>query len=178
MHRSAPLALALLLALAAAPAGAPASGQDMKKPMDGMHAGRIVVEQPWSRATAGRAPNGAAFMTLANQGDAVDRLVAAATPVAERAEMHTHLMDGGVMRMRPVEGIEVAPGSPTVLQPGGLHIMLFGLKERLAEGATFPLTLSFANAGEVTVEVTVRKASATVPTGAGGHGHGHGGHGS
>jgi copper(I)-binding protein len=68
-------------------------------------------------------------------------------------------MEDGVMKMRPVEAIEVAPGEPTVLGPGGLHIMMMGLKAPLVEGERFPVTLVFERAGEATVHVVVDKAT-------------------
>jgi periplasmic copper chaperone A len=135
-------------------------------------AGDISISAPWSRATAPRAPNGAVFLTLSNAGGQVDRLVSAQSPVADKVELHTHIQDGDVMRMRQVDGIEVAPGAPTALQPGGLHIMLMGLKHPLTEGQSFPVTLAFKQAGNVTVPVTVQSAGASAPAHGGMMGHG------
>ena len=59
-----------------------------------------------------------------------------------------------MMKMRRVETVELAPGEPLVLAPGGLHVMMMGLEEPLVDGKSFPLTLNFERAG--TVEVTVR----------------------
>lgn len=117
--------------------------------------GDVMIQQPWARASIGKAPNSAAYMTLEVMGDEADRLIAVASPLAAKAELHTHLMEGGVAKMRPVDAIEVAPGAPTVLAPGGLHIMLMGLSEPLVEGATIPLTLTFERAGEITLEAPV-----------------------
>lgn len=130
----------------------------------GYKAGAIEIEHPWARATAPSAPNGAAYLVLNGTGGGSDRLVSAATPVADKAELHTHLMDNGVMKMRPVDAIEVTPGSPTALQPGGLHIMLLGLKQPLVKGKAFPLTLTFEKAGPVTVQVDVEGAGAGTPS--------------
>jgi len=115
----------------------------------------LEVQEPWARATAGRAPNGAAYLTIVNPGVATDRLLGATAPVAKAVELHAHLMDGGVMRMREVSAIEIHPGEPAMLRPGGLHVMLIGLKEPLKEGTTFPLTLRFERAGEMVVPVRV-----------------------
>ncbi len=128
--------------------------------------GRIQIDQPWARASIGQVKAGAAYMTLVNHGDEVDRLTLVDTPVAKRAELHTHLMEGGVMKMRQVQAIEVAPGEPTVLAPGGLHVMLMGITAPLKEGDSFPLTLAFDKAG--TIEITVKIESATAM----GPGHG------
>lgn len=121
--------------------------------------GDLKIDHPWARASAGAAANGAAYMTISTAGTATDQLVKAASPVAEKVELHTHILDGDVMRMRPVSGITVNVGEPAVLRPGGLHVMLIGLKEPLKEGSQFPLTLTFEKAGTVTVQVDVEGAS-------------------
>lgn len=136
--------------------------------------GDIAIDHPWARASIGLAKNGAAYMTLSNAGATVDRLVAVRSEVAGRAGLHTHLMDGGVMRMRQVEAVAVAPGEPAVLEPGGLHVMLFGLKAPLAVGDSFPLVLVFENAGEVRIDVAV-EAFGPAAGARGVHG-GHGAH--
>ena len=127
------------------------------------HAGDIAVDDPFARASAGPAKVGAAFMTLKNSGAEADALVAAESPVAAHAELHTHIMDGDVMRMRQVAAIDVAPGETVSLQPGGLHIMLIDLKEPLKQGETFPLTLTFAKAGKVAVRVPVKSPAEPAP---------------
>lgn len=114
----------------------------------------FTIEHPWARASAGPARNSAAFMTIHNSGGA-DRLVAASGDIAARVELHTHMMEGDVMKMRQVEAVDVPAGGMAALQPGGFHVMLIGLHEPLKEGDRFPLTLTFEKAGEVTVEVAV-----------------------
>lgn len=140
--------------------------------------GKVSVTEPWARAGTPAARSGAAFMTIKNNGTEADRLVGAETPAAEKAELHTQLMDDGVMKMRQVDAIELPPGEPVALRPGGLHVMLMGLKQPLTQGGRFPVTLTFAKAGTVTVEVPIQGAGAMGPDGAGGMGHGgmpHGG---
>jgi periplasmic copper chaperone A len=122
--------------------------------------GEITVEGPWARASAGRAMAGAAFMTLNNAGATDDRLTGASAGVSDKTELHTHIKEGDIMRMRPVEAIDVPAGGVAMLQPGGNHVMFMGLREPLKEGETFPLTLTFEKAGEVTVEVMVMGAGA------------------
>jgi periplasmic copper chaperone A len=128
----------------------------------------LTVDGAWARATAGLARNGAAYMTIHNTGAAADRLVAAASPVAGSVELHAHIKDGDVMRMRQVMAVEITPGEPAVFQPGGLHVMLLDLKAPLKDGERFPVTLTFEKAGQVTVSVEVRRSA---PTPAAGHGH-------
>ena len=82
----------------------------------------------------------------------------ASTPVAARVEIHTMSVDAqGVMRMREIDGIALAPKTKVQMRPGmGMHLMLIGLKEPLKEGATFPMTLQFERAGKVEVKVVVQ----------------------
>ena len=138
--------------------------------------GQLHVDHPWARATIGQVKNGAAYLTVANHSDQPDTLVGVDSPVAKRVELHTHMMEDGVMKMRKLDGIEVNPGEPAVLAPGGLHIMLIGLHAPLVEGESFPLTLTFEQAGSVEVEVKIDKATAKESSGDDGqtHKHGHG----
>jgi copper(I)-binding protein len=128
--------------------------------------GTIAVQDAWARATAGQARNGAAYLSLSAIGPGTDRLISASSTAAAKTELHNHVMVGNVAQMRPVDAIEVAPGSPTLLQPGGLHIMLIDLKAPLQAGTSFPVTLTFEKAGTLTVQVAVRAIRA--PTA---HGH-------
>lgn len=120
----------------------------------------ISVTDAWARATPPGAKTGAAYFTVKDGGTAPDRLLSASTPVAGMAQLHTTISDNGVMKMRPVDGIDVKPGTPLTLQPGGYHLMLMQLKAPLKEGDHFPLTLTFAKAGTVETEVKVEKAGA------------------
>lgn len=129
--------------------------------------GNITVSAPWARASAGMARAGAAFMTIDNAGTDADRLVSASATVSKSVELHTHVKDGDVMRMRPVDAIDVPAGSAVELQPGGNHVMFMGLEQPFREGESFPLTLTFEFAGSLTVDVTVLGAGAMGP----GHDH-------
>ncbi len=107
---------------------------------------------------------GAVYLHIANTGNEPDRLVAAATPIARTAELHSMTDDKGVMKMRPVEGgIEIKPGGTLELKPGGLHIMLMGVTTDLKPGDKFDLDLAFLKAGTRRVAVTIDPPS--------GHGH-------
>lgn len=142
--------------------------------------GAIRIVDPWARATAGMAMVGAAYMTLANTGATADRLIEATSPVATKTELHTHIVEGDIMRMREVESIDLPPGETIELQPAGLHVMLIGLSAPLQMGEHFPLTLTFAEAGTATVEVEVLQPGAIEPgrdhARGDGDEHGHHGH--
>jgi len=132
--------------------------------------GAVTITHPWARASAGASPNGAAYMTLSVDGTEPDRLLAVATPIAKHAQLHNNVMDDGVMKMRPVEAIEIAPGTPTVLEPSGLHIMLMGLAAPLEEGTTVTMTLTFERAGSIEVEFVVQEVGAMQPIHSGAQG--------
>lgn len=118
----------------------------------------ITIENAWSRpAAAGRV--GVVYLTVEDTGSP-DTLTGAHSPVASRAELHESFTENGVSRMRPVGPVHIAPGKPVTLAPGGLHIMLMGLKQPLKTGETFPVTLSFAKAGDVTTNAKVEKPGA------------------
>ncbi|MDA0231744.1 MAG: copper chaperone PCu(A)C [Proteobacteria bacterium] len=118
-------------------------------------AGGIQVEDAWARASLGTERPSVAYMTIRNGGHESDHLIGAKTPVAKRASVHESLLRDGVMKMRPAENIEIAPGSAVELEPGGLHLMLSFLQKKLVEGDAFPLTLTFEHAGDVRVHVVV-----------------------
>ena len=131
----------------------------------------IQITEPWARESPPTMTNGAVYMTLTNTGPEADRLLGGSGEVAETIELHTHIMENNVAKMRKVETIEIAADQPTVLQPGGLHIMLIGLKHPLTAGQTFPLMLRFEKAGEIPIEVTVRGKDADMAPN--GHAHHH-----
>lgn len=120
-------------------------------------AASLGISHAWARATAATAKTGAAYLTITNKGTSDDKLVAVASPVAAKAELHTTLMENNVMRMRPVDGVEVKAGGKAELKPGGVHIMLIDLKAPLKMGEKFPVTLRFEKAGEIEIMVTVEK---------------------
>lgn len=129
----------------------------------GGNAGDITVDDPFARASVGAVKVGAVFMTLKNSGPAADALVAVESPVAARAELHTHIEEGDIIRMRPVEAIDVPPGGAVSLRPGGQHVMLIDLRQPLKQGETFPLTLTLAKAGKMTIEVPVKSPAEMAP---------------
>nr|WP_319516541.1 copper chaperone PCu(A)C [uncultured Cohaesibacter sp.] len=116
--------------------------------------GDITVSAPFARASAGMANAGGGFMQITNEGDA-DRLIAASADVGKMTELHTHIKDGDVMRMRQVDAIDVPAHGEVALKPGSYHVMFMKLKAPLKKGETFPLELTFEKAGKVTIEVPV-----------------------
>ena len=126
--------------------------------------GTLEISAGYSRATLPNAPVGAGYVTITNKGTADDTLVSASSPVAGKTQIHEMKMDGDVMKMNEVEGGLVIPaGQSVTLAPGGLHIMLMDLKEQLVEGSTFPVTLTFATAGTIEIQLVVGSINADAP---------------
>jgi hypothetical protein len=96
-------------------------------------------------------------MVLHNMGEKGGALTAASSPVAEVVELHTHTMEDGMMRMRQVDKIDLPAGEVVKLQPGGLHVMMIGLKQQLIPDEKVPLTLIFEDGSSKQVEAPVRK---------------------
>ena len=139
----------------------------------GAQVGDIAIGHPYATPSIAGSPNGAAYLaSIENKGAAADRLVRASSPMASRVEIHTMNVDAqGVMRMREIDGIALAPKAKVQMKPGmGLHLMLIGLKEPLKEDASFPMTLEFERAGKVEVKVIVGQPK---PAGAAASGHMH-----
>jgi copper(I)-binding protein len=138
-------AVVLTPVLLAAPAGA----RDGRK-------GDIVVEQPRIRASLGRAPNTAAYLTVRNTGRSPDRLLGASCACAAKVEIHHHDMSGGVMRMRALPALPAPARGVLSVEPGGPHaLMVMGLKAPLRAGTTVEMRLRFERAGEVRAPFSV-----------------------
>ncbi len=116
----------------------------------------VSVEQPWARASIGVKRPGAAYMIVRNTGEDAVTLTGLATPLAMMPEIHESKTNAdGVSSMTPVDEITIEAGESVALEPGGLHAMLMKLQNPMTEGESFPLTLTFADGGEVTVEVPI-----------------------
>lgn len=132
-------------------------------------AGSLEVSNPQIRATAPGMKATGGYLTITNHSNLDDRLVSASADFAGRVEIHEMIMDGEVMKMREREGgIEIPAGGMAMLKPGGLHLMLMGLKESMMPGEMRDITLTFESGHTVTLPAMVMK-----PGDIGGRGHGH-----
>ena len=113
---------------------------------------------PLIQEEGGAPTNSAAYLVLRNPGRVPDRLVGAVTDVAERVEIHESLLVEDVMRMQKIDGLAVPPNGAVELNPGGIHLMLFGLSRALVEGEKVDLTLRFERAGDISVSAPVQSA--------------------
>lgn len=122
-------------------------------------AGELVIHHPWSRETMAGMNMGAVYFKIENSGSKSDSLQSVSNPeVAEKMELHTHLNEGGVMKMRPVGEVSILPKATVDFKPQSYHVMMFGVKKQMKKGDKFPVTLHFKEAGDVKVEVYVEAA--------------------
>ena len=117
----------------------------------------LEVEHPYVRAVPPGQPNSAAFMSLRNTSAETRALIGAESPAAEVVELHTHVEEDGMMRMRRIERIALPAGETTILAPGGLHIMLIGLTSALTPGQSIELTLIEDNGERLVIQAPVRR---------------------
>lgn len=126
--------------------------------------GALKIGHPWTRATPAGSDMAAAYLSVTNTGTTEDTLTAATVEGVGDVSIHDMSMDGGVMKMRPLEsGLAIKPGQKVTLQPGGLHLMLMGLKQPLTEGTMVSGTLVFEHAGTLPVGFKVEKVGAAMP---------------
>jgi copper(I)-binding protein len=125
----------------------------------------VTVTHPWARATPGGATIGSAYLEVKAERGKGDRLIGARSPAAGTVELHNHIMEGGIAKMRRVDAIAVPGGKSVVLRPSGYHLMLTDLKAPLKEGDLVKITLVFEKAGAIDLEATVEPVGATGPHG-------------
>lgn len=116
----------------------------------------ISVDGVWARATVPGQTGSAAYFTIRNSGGE-DKLLSVTSPVAD-SSLHSTSTDNGIMRMRPLDALEIPAKGAVDLKPGGTHVMLMGLKQPLQPGATLELDLKFEKSGERKVSAEVRPA--------------------
>jgi len=120
--------------------------------------GGLVVEDVWGRPSPGSASNSAFYMVISNKGQEGESLIAASIDICGATELHVSAMDdAGVMSMQQVQQIDIPTGETITLEPGGFHIMCIGRQADLTPGDTVPISLSFSQAGEITVEAEIRE---------------------
>lgn len=120
----------------------------------------IRIEEAWARSSPLAEGNGSAYMTIQNKGNEADTLIGVSSSASKAAEIHEMTMEGDVMKMRPVEGqrLEIPARGQVVLKPGGLHVMLLDLGQKLEAGKSIELKLQFEKSGEKVLTVEVRSA--------------------
>jgi periplasmic copper chaperone A len=120
--------------------------------------GDLAIVHPWAIATAART-DCIVSMIIENRGPTPERLMGAASPIAERVELHEHRAEDGTAKSSTVSAIDLPPGIVVKLRSEGVHLVLIGLKDQLVEYGSFVMILKFEHAGMVKVDVAVEEAS-------------------
>jgi periplasmic copper chaperone A len=143
------IALLFILALALSACASPAPATTTSA---------IEVTNAWVRTVGGMDNSASAlFMNIQNKTDTTDTLLKVESDVAEMVQIHLSEMDAnGVSSMREVDGVEIPAGGIAELKSGSYHVMLMGLNRDLKEGDTVTFTLTFKNAGTLTIEAPVK----------------------
>jgi copper(I)-binding protein len=128
-------------------------------------ADQVSVVDPFVRLAPPGSKTTGAFMTIKNAGDKDTQVVSAASTVAKVTELHNHINDGGVMRMRQVKEIALPAKGEAQLKPGGYHVMLIDLQQALKEGDHVVITLGFADGSKKEVHAMVKNPMAEMPMG-------------
>ena len=157
------VAVALVAALASLATAVPLAAHEEKT-------GDITIIHPWSRP-APQGQNGVIYLEIRNGGAVDDRLIGVSMPLAEKVELHRSTVEDGIHRMEKVESIAVPAGGTAELAPGGLHVMLIGLKFMLMAEEVLPFTLTFEQAGDITATVTVETRGGGDHSSQGDHDH-------
>lgn len=118
----------------------------------------IEISDAWARMEYTGA-NSAVYFVIENHNADADNLVGASSNIADATEVHESKMEGDVMMMNHLESVTLEPSAKVEFKPGGLHIMLIGLKQDLNPGDEVEVTLHFENSPDLVVKATVRDAS-------------------
>lgn len=121
--------------------------EQVKEKAKGDDARQLVVDYAFVKALPPGQTRAAVYLLLKNKSKTTHTLNYVHTPIAENVEVHRTIYEDGVMRMRQVKHLSINPNEKLVFEPGGYHLMLFGVSEELTVGQTFPLTMEFQ--GEV-----------------------------
>ncbi|OED50822.1 hypothetical protein ACH42_00640 [Endozoicomonas sp. (ex Bugula neritina AB1)] len=119
--------------------------------------GRVQLKNGSARATVPGMSSSAVYFSIHNGGKQSIRLTGVESPLAKKSELHTTVMNNGMMRMQEVEVLEIPAGGDVELKPGGYHVMLMGLNEQIKPGEHVPVTLSFSNGETVTIHAMAMK---------------------
>ena len=120
-------------------------------------AGDLLVSHAWTYEVAAMAHAVDVYLTVDNEGDAPDRLIAASVDFADKVEIQAPVVEDGVLKTTTVQAVEIAQGQALTFQPGGIHLVLQSVQRIFEHGQHFDLALTFEKAGTVEVEVEIEE---------------------
>lgn len=120
----------------------------------------VIVTNATVRLLPPGVPNTAAYFSIQNHSDTRQILIGASAGFANKAEIHNHILVNDMMSMQQQSEVLIPPGESVQFSPGGLHIMLFGLKQPLHEGQTVTFTLLTKEGESIIITAKVTQPSA------------------
>jgi periplasmic copper chaperone A len=120
-------------------------------------AGDLYVSHAWTYEVAAMAHAVDVYLTIDNEGEAPDRLIAAAVDFADEVEIQAPVVEDGVLKTATVQAVEIAPGQTLTFQPGGIHLVLQSVQRAFEHGQHFDLALTFEKGGTIEVEVEIEE---------------------
>ena len=124
---------------------------------DPITVGELVISDVWARATPPNVKTGAVYITITNHGNSMEMIKSISTEIAGKAMVHQSIEVDGIMKMEHMMHVMIKPGTTLIMKPGGFHVMLMKLKEPLTDGESFPMTITFDKAGDVNLEIEIKK---------------------
>lgn len=115
----------------------------------------VTLARAWSPETIPGRSNSVVYLDIQNNSDEIIQLTSVSSDIARSAKLHESLLVDGMMKMQSVPSLSISPGERVSLKPGGLHLMLMGLKKPLAVGDSHRLVLDFSKGHTIELEVTV-----------------------
>jgi copper(I)-binding protein len=119
----------------------------------------VIVTDATVRLLPPGVPNTAAYFSIQNSSDTTQILIGASADFATKAEIHNHIMVNDMMRMEQQSEVVINPGQSVQFAPGGLHIMLFGLKQPLSEGESVAISLQTKDGESIIISAKVARPS-------------------
>lgn len=115
----------------------------------------IIIEKLYVRASIPGSNISSAYMKISNNGEKAVTLIDASSNISPRVEIHQHTLEAGMMRMRKLDDVTIGANEHITLQPSGLHLMLFDIREPLKSQQTIEMTLRFSDKKTVFIQVPV-----------------------
>lgn len=119
-------------------------------------AAEVEISNAWLKESIPGSDNGAGYFTISNTGTTDITVVGAKTNASRAVEVHQHILRDGMMRMRRVPELNIEAGKTIVFQPGGYHLMLFGVKNTFKPGDQVEFELHFSDGDSVSFDAEVK----------------------
>ena len=118
---------------------------------------KVRASDPWARATSKLARTGAVYIkNIHNKGKNAVKITGFSANIAQKVQLHNTVVENGVAKMQHIEFLEIGPNKSVQFNPGGLHIMLMGLKRPLEKNSQFPLIIKFEKLGNLEIMVDIK----------------------